>query len=45
MIEVRFGEYGQIYFEIDLIGGDGLSYNLKLCPMENIGYLILKVII
>ncbi|MBD2593573.1 aspartyl protease [Nostoc spongiaeforme FACHB-130] len=29
MIEGRFGEYGQIYFEIDLIGGDGLSFPVE----------------
>ncbi|MEC4815627.1 MAG: hypothetical protein SAK29_20470 [Scytonema sp. PMC 1069.18] len=26
MIEGRFGENGQIYFEIDLIGKDGISF-------------------
>ncbi|MGH1395355.1 MAG: aspartyl protease [Trichormus sp.] len=29
MIEGRFGEYGQIYFEIDLIGGDSLSFPVE----------------
>ncbi|MBD2437793.1 aspartyl protease [Nostoc sp. FACHB-110] len=29
MIEGRFGEYGQIYFEIDLIAGDGLSFPVE----------------
>jgi clan AA aspartic protease len=29
MIEGRFREYGQIYFEIDLIGGDGLSFPVE----------------
>ncbi|MCF4969600.1 aspartyl protease [Nostoc sp. CMAA1605] len=29
MIEGRFGEYGQIYFEIDLIRGDGLSFPVE----------------
>ncbi|QLE56700.1 aspartyl protease [Nostoc sp. TCL26-01] len=29
MIEGRFGEYGQIYFEIDLIGGDGLGFPVE----------------
>ncbi|BAZ79424.1 aspartyl protease [Sphaerospermopsis kisseleviana CS-549] len=31
MIEGRFGENGQVYFEIDLIGGDDLSF-----PVETI---------
>jgi len=29
MIEGRFGENGQIYFEIDLIGGDNLSFTVE----------------
>ncbi|MFN6558545.1 MAG: aspartyl protease [Nostoc sp. ChiSLP01] len=29
MIEGRFGENGQIYFEIDLIGGDGFSFPVE----------------
>ncbi|PHJ68001.1 aspartyl protease [Nostoc linckia z18] len=29
MIEGRFGENGQIYFEIDLIGKDGISFPVE----------------
>ncbi|MDB9306625.1 aspartyl protease [Nodularia spumigena CS-591/12] len=29
MIEGRFGENGQIYFEIDLIGGDNFSFPVE----------------
>lgn len=29
MIEERFGENGQIYFEIDLIGGDDISFPVE----------------
>lgn len=29
MIQGRFGENGQIYFEIDLITGDGLSFSTE----------------
>ena len=32
MIEGRFGENGQIYLEIDLIGGDNFSF-----PVETLG--------
>lgn len=31
MIEGRFGDKGQVYFEIDLIGGDGFGF-----PVETI---------
>ena len=30
MIQGRFGENGQIYFEIDLITGDGLSFSTEV---------------
>ncbi len=29
MIQGRFGENGQIYFEIDLITADGLSFSIE----------------
>ncbi|BAY28988.1 hypothetical protein NIES2107_08290 [Nostoc carneum NIES-2107] len=29
MIEGRFGDKGQVYFEIDLIGGDGFSFPVE----------------
>ena len=29
MIEGRFGENGQVYFEIDLIGGDNFSFPVE----------------
>ena len=29
MIEGRFGENGQVYFEIDLIAGDELSFPVE----------------
>jgi clan AA aspartic protease len=30
MIEGRFGDKGQVYFEIDLIGGDGLNLPVEI---------------
>jgi predicted aspartyl protease len=29
MIEGKFGENGQVYFEIDLIGGDNFSFPVE----------------
>jgi hypothetical protein len=29
MIEGRFGDKGQVYFEIDLISGDGLGFPVE----------------
>jgi hypothetical protein len=44
MIQGRFGENGQIYFEIDLITGDGLSFSTEamLDKCINLTVVLLK---